>query len=230
MTALRKQRVLGAASDVDLQSLLRGSQIVTVLERESLFVEGDQGRSVVVVLNGFVKLTTSTANGREVVLEVCGPGSMFGELAVLNAWPRSAHAVGLSNCCLLAIPGDAFRHLVARSADAMFAMVGVISRRLREATELLQDSVDLPGPARLAKALIHLAAVHSHPVPNGLLIEAPLSQRELGALTGLSRETINKQLSAWRDRDWITLSHGQITLREVEALRQLTLEGVDGDG
>lgn len=230
MASLRKHRVLGTASDADLLAMLRGSQIVTVLEREALFVQGDEGHSVVVALDGFVKLTAVTANGRETVLEVCGPGSMFGELAVLNGWPRSATAIGLSDGRMLAIRGEAFRQLVARSAAAMFSMVGVISRRLRETTELLRGRADLPGPARLAKVLTELAALHPHPVSNGLRIDVHLSQRELGALTGLSRETINKQLSAWRESGWIALFQGQITLLEVEALRRLTLEGADGEG
>lgn len=229
IVVLRQNRLLGAVSEPDLQTVIRSSQIVSVSEREPLFGEGDSGRSVVVVLEGFVKLTVMSAAGRETVLEVCGPGSMFGELAVLNGWPRAATAAGLSECRVLAIQGEAFRQLLTRSAAAMFSIIGLISRRLRHATEQVRDSADLPGPARLAKALTQLAATHSHPVANGLRIDVKLSQRELGALTGLSRETINKQLSGWRDRAWIALSDGEITLIEAEALRRLAFEGGDGE-
>lgn len=226
IAALRKHRILGNAPTEELQAMVRRSMLVTVPEREKLFSEGDEGRAAVVVLQGYVKLCSITAAGREVVLEVCGPGSLFGELAVLNGWPRAADAVAVSRCQVLSISGEALRTILMRSPEALFALLGVISRRLREATELFKDGADLPGPARLAKALGQLAATHAYPVENGgLRIDVLLSQRELGALTGLSRESINKQLAAWRDKGWIGLSDGQITLLDAEALRTLALEG-----
>lgn len=225
IATLRHHRVLGAADDTELQTLLRRCQVVSAASREWLFREGDEGRSAVVILHGYVKLCVTSANGRETLLEVCGPGSMFGELAVLNEWPRSASAIALSPCQVLSVQGEAFRSLLVRSPEAMFAMMRVLSRRLREATGHMRDGTDLPGPARLAKALSHLAMAHAEPVENGLRIEVQLSQRELGAMTGLSRETINKQLGAWRDNGWLALVDGQLTLLDVEALRTLAVEG-----
>lgn len=225
ITSLRKHRILGNAQTEDLMALLRRSLVVAVPEREALFVEGSEGRAAVVVLQGYVKLRSTTASGREVVLEVCGPGSLFGELSVLNGWTRAADAVALSRCEVLSINGEALRTILTRSPEAMFALMGVLSRRLREATELVKDGADLPGPARLAKALSQLAATHAQAVPEGLRIDVQLSQRELGALTGLSRETINKQLAAWRDSGWIGLSSGEVTLLDAEALRRIAFEG-----
>ena len=222
---LRKHRVLGAAGEREVHVLLRRSQVVIAAAREVLFTEGDEGRSAVIILDGFVKLCATSANGREIVLEVCGPGSMFGELAVLNDWPRAASAVALSACRVLSIHGEAFRAILVRSPDTMFAMVRTLSQRLREATGHLRDGTDLPGPARLAKALSQLAVSHATPVARGLRIEVQLSQRELGAMTGLSRETINKQLGTWRDNGWLSLDAGQLTLLDVEALRTLAVEG-----
>ena len=231
VASLRKHRVLGNAPEEELRTMLRRCMVVAVPEREKLFAEGDEGRAAVVVLQGYVKLCSTTATGREVVFEVCGPGSMFGELAVLNGWPRAANAVAVSRCQVLSIDGQTLRTILTRSPEAMFALMGVISRRLREATELVKDGADLPGPARLAKALGQLAAAHGHQVEGGggLRIDVHLSQRELGALTGLSRESINKQLAAWRDKSWIGLSDGRITLLDAEALRSVAFEGLAND-
>jgi CRP/FNR family transcriptional regulator len=221
---LREHRVLGAAPDSELHGLLQRAQVVRASERDLLFRRGDPGRAVVVVLTGFVKLSSVEAGGREVVLEICGPGSLFGELACLNDWPRAADAVALAESVVLSIPGEALRHTLSRSPDAMFALVGVLSRRLRLATEQLRDAASLPGPARLAKALVQLAAAHGRPNGAGLQIEFTLSQRELGGMTGLSRETINKQLASWRDLGWIELAPGHIGLLAAEALRTLVDE------
>jgi len=208
--------------------MLRQSQIVIIPEREVLFLQGDEGRAVLVLLVGFVKLSSVTSGGREVVLEICGPGSLFGELAVLNGWTRIADALALSRCEVLSIAGGAFRATLAQSPDAMFAMFGVLSRRLRFADEQIRDSASLPGAARLAKAMSQLAAAHARPVKSGLQLEIALSQRELGGMTGLSRESINKELALWRGRGWIEMSHQHITIRAAEALRSLVREAEVG--
>src|SRR5947209_1538838 len=139
LARLREHRVLGAATEAELDALLRRAQLVRVPEREVLFRRGDPGRAVAIVLTGFVKLSSVEAGGREVVLEICGPGSLFGELACLAGSPRAADAIALADCEILSIPGEALRTALLRSPEAMLALVGVLIRRLRNATEQLRD-------------------------------------------------------------------------------------------
>ena len=89
---IRPDSVLGLLADRDLLTLLRQSTMRRPAEARVLFRSGDEGRSVVLILQGYVKLSTMAANGREVVLEIAGPGTIFGEIAVLNGSPRRADA------------------------------------------------------------------------------------------------------------------------------------------
>ena len=225
LVQLCRNRILGGIVPQELRAMLDGSLVASVPERETLFHQGDHGRSVLVVLSGFVKLSLMAA-GREVVLEICGADSMFGELAVLNDWPRRADAVALANSEVLSIDGPAFQSTLVRAPDAMFALLGVMSRRLRNATELLIDGASLPGPARLAKALCQLVGAYGWPELAGLKLDVSLSQRELGGMTGLSRESINKQLASWRDCGWIELPPRHIVVCAVGALRDLIDDAV----
>ena len=109
----------------------------------------------------------------------------------------------------------------------MFALFGVVSRRLKQATEQLRDGASLPGPVRLAKALTELAAAHGYPSGSGLRFDFALTQSELGGMTGLQRETINKQLGAWRDQGWLELSKRHVCLLDAEALRTLVEDAVN---
>ena len=68
----------------------------TVRARESIYRQSDKGRTVIAVLDGYVKLSSTTAAGREVVLEIIRPGMSFGELAAINNWPRETDATALS--------------------------------------------------------------------------------------------------------------------------------------
>lgn len=205
----------------DLKALVDNATMLVCDERATLFAHGDEGQSVLVVAHGYVKLAASTPSGREVVLDVVGPGDLFGELAVLTEQPRAATATALTPCSLLSIDGGAFRAALARSPEAMFWMIRLLGRRVSRATEQMTDGLELPAPVRLAKALLELAALHSRLGEGGLEISLPMSQRELGGMTGLIRESINKHLGSWREAGWLSQSGRTITLRNVAALRAL---------
>jgi CRP/FNR family transcriptional regulator, cyclic AMP receptor protein len=216
---IRAQSILGYLPEQDLLALVRQSPVRTLPKNRVLFHNGDEGRSVVLILQGYVKLSHMAANGREVVLEIAGPGTLFGELAVLNDLPRRADATSLTACRVMAIDGGQFRRLVGRTPEAMFAAIRQLSDRLNAVTTQGMDAVSLPAPVRLAKALLHLAELHSQRVTGGVHIGFRLSQRELGAMTGLIRESINKHLKAWRAAGWIELAGGSVTLRDIAALQ-----------
>jgi CRP/FNR family transcriptional regulator len=208
----------------DLKALVSNATVLVFDERDALFAQGDEGQSVLVVAHGYVKLAASTQSGREVVLDVVGPGDLFGELAVLTEQSRAATATALTPSSLLSIDGSAFIAALARSPEALFWMIRLLGRRLNRATEQMTDGLELPAPVRLAKALLQLAALHSKPAADGLQLSLPLSQRELGGMTGLIRESINKHLGLWRDAGWLSQSGRTITLHNLAALRELVRE------
>jgi CRP/FNR family transcriptional regulator, cyclic AMP receptor protein len=219
LCAVRAQGILGLLPERDLLPLLRQSSTRSLSKNRVLFRTGDEGRSAVLILQGYVKLSTTASNGREVVLEIAGPGSIFGELAVLNGSPRQADATTLTSCRVMAIDGGLFRRSLAATPEAMFAAIRLLSDRLSAITARELDAVSLPAPVRLAKALLYLAKQHSCRVEDGVQLCFRLSQRELGAMTGLIRESINKHLKAWRAAGWVELSGGNVTLRDVSALQ-----------
>jgi CRP-like cAMP-binding protein len=216
--------MLGRLPERDLLALLQRSTVRTLQSRKEIFSCGDAGRTVIAVLEGLVKLSTTSVGGREVVLDIVVPGACFGELAVLNNWARDTDAVTISRCRLLVIDGRQFNQVMERSAEGSQAMIRLLSERLRAARQRVVDAVVLPAPARLAKELIDLAEAQYTVVRDGARIKLPLSQAELGGMTGLTRESINKNLAALRDAGWIALGGGAVTLLDVEALRDLPRE------
>ncbi|MBV8591844.1 MAG: Crp/Fnr family transcriptional regulator, partial [Acetobacteraceae bacterium] len=187
---LSRNGILQHVPKDQLKTLVQRARLQRFREREAIFHQGDDGHCVIGVVDGFVKLSSSTAAGREVILEVAGPGSVFGEIAVLNDWPRAADAVALTNCSLLAMEASHFKQALHYAPASLLGVIRIVSERLRRATGLLTDGVDLPAAARLAKALMELAALNSHAVKDGLQINTTLSQRELGGMAGLTRESI----------------------------------------
>ena len=220
LRSIRAQCILGLLPERDLMAMVRQSSPRFLQKNRVMFRMGDEGRSVVLILQGYVKLSTMTANGREVVLEIAGPGTIFGELAVLNGSPRQADATTLTSCRVVAIEGGLFRRALVATPEAMLATIRLLSQRLSAITSRELDAVSLPAPVRLAKALLRLAKLHSVRLEDGMQIGFRLSQRELGAMTGLIRESINKHLKAWRAAGWVDLSGGGLTIRDVRALQE----------
>ena len=215
----RDNPIFGCLPEQDLLALVRQSLVRSLPKDRVMFHNGDEGHSVVLVLQGYVKLSAMAAHGREVVLEIAGPGTLFGELAVLNGTRRKADATALTATRVLTIDGTLFRTTIARTPDAMLAAIRLLSERLSAVTAQGMDAVSLPAPVRLAKALLHLAQLQSRELSDGTHIGVRLSQRELGAMTGLIRESINKHLKAWRAAGWIELVRGSVILRDIAALQ-----------
>jgi CRP/FNR family transcriptional regulator, cyclic AMP receptor protein len=223
---------LGSLPEEDQHSLARWSKIRTLRKKQTIFRCGDPAGAVILVLEGYVKLSTALADGREVVVEIVGSGGCFGEVAVLNRRPRETDATTLSHCRLLVIDGRQFAQVIERRAEGALAVTHMVSERLRRATEHFVDALVLPAPARLAKVLILLAQLRSSAWRRGDYIPLRLSQSELGSMTGLTRESVNKQLRAWRDAGWILLASGSVTHLDIAALsnvldaqEQLSLAG-----
>ena len=216
--------LLSRLPERDRVDLLQWSTVKTVREREYIFRSGDPGRSVLLVLKGYVKISVTTSTGREVVLEIVQPYGCFGELAVMNNCPRAADATAITQCRLLAIDGRRFARAVERSPEGLHAVMHLVSERLRHTTQQVLDSVALPASARLAKTLLHLARMREPALKEGERIDFRLSQSELGSMTGLTRESINKLLGAWREAGWIQLGSRSLELLDPDALERLVSE------
>ena len=225
---LGRHPLLHRLAEDDLRALVDNATVRVFDQRAEVFAQGDEARSVLVMIHGYVKLSAVTAGGRDVVLDLVGPGDVFGELGVLTEQSRAASAIALTPCSVLSIDARPFLAALARVPEAMFWVIRLLGQRLNKATQQMTDGLALPAPARLAKALLELAALQSRAVADGLQISLPLSQRELGAMTGLIRESINKHLGLWREAGWLSQAGRMITLHDVSALRRLVAEQAEG--
>jgi CRP/FNR family transcriptional regulator, cyclic AMP receptor protein len=186
-----------------------------------IFQRGDAESSMMAVLKGSIRISTGSADGKEVTLNTIRAGEVLGEIALLDGRPRSADATAIEDSDLLVIERRHFLPFLLSNQDLVLRMLAVLCQRLRQTSDALGDFVMLDLPGRLARLLIRLADDHGSPTPAGIRIEFKLSQRDIGTRVGSSRESVNKQLQVWRDAGWVSLDHGYITVRQPQQLRQL---------
>ena len=187
---------------------------------ETIFHKGDPGNGLYIIINGQVKIVLPSETGEEAMLAVLEGGDFFGELALFDGLPRSATVVAVQNAEVLVLHRDDFLGFVGRNPEVAVALFEVLSRRLRATDELIEDAIFLDVPGRLAKRLLDLADKHGHPTEQGVEIDLKLTQQDLAAMVGATRESVNKHLGWMRDHRLIQLDRQRIVLLRPDELRK----------
>src|SRR4051794_1149190 len=185
----------------------------------ALFHRGDEPGSVLLLLEGRVKVTIVGPQGKEVILGFIGPGDLLGDVAALDGEPRSPGAQAVDAVRALVIPRTAFGRLVAGHPDAALALMRSLARRLRIADEQRVEFAAYDVVGRVARRLVDLCERHGEPGEGGTVITLPLSQDELAAWTGASREAVAKALQLLRRLRWVETHRRRIVVRDLPALR-----------
>jgi CRP-like cAMP-binding protein len=215
---LREHFLLKALSDDELDRLLRFSNVQSYKIGEVIFRKGDPGEGMMAVLKGQIRIGVMSADGKELIHNIINPGQVFGEIALLDGKERSADAVAIVPTDVLVVLRRDFLPFLESDAKLCIRLMTVLCEKLRLTSELAEDFMFLELRQRLAKRLVRLAQLYGRPWRTGVIINFRLPQRELAAMMGTSRESINKQLREWAEAGWLTVDRGNIAIHDVEAL------------
>lgn len=223
--SLADSDVFGALTDEELDRLIAYGNPVRHARNHIIFQKGESGDSLMVVLTGRVKISNLSAEGKEALLNFIEPGHSFGELAMFDGKPRSADATAIEPSELFVLRRADVLTFLERHPEIAFRIIGILCERVRRTSELLEESVTLNMPTRLARMLLRLAKIYGKQYPDGIHIELKLSQRELGSYVGLARENINRQLAQWRHDGIASIEEGIIVLHDARALERIAAAG-----
>ncbi len=214
-----RQAPLFSALDDEAATALRSSMDDSRLRRgEVLFREGDEGDQLYIVTEGKVKLGRTSADGRENLLAILGPGQMFGELSLFDPGPRSATVTAVTDTTFSSLSHeDLLRWLDGRPAVAR-GLLTQLAGRLRHANDVVADLVFSDVPGRVAKALLDLAERFGRTADDGVHVHHDLTQEELAQLVGASRETVNKALADFASRGWLRLEQRSVVILDVDRM------------
>jgi CRP/FNR family cyclic AMP-dependent transcriptional regulator len=209
-------------SERELDALFALTTTKKLRKGQFLCRKGDPGSSLFAVLDGRLRATGEGRDGKEVVLSLMDPGDVIGEIALLDQQPRSATVQAVDEATLLTLHRRDLVPFLERNPRAAIELAAVLAKRVRNLTELMEDTVFLGLPSRLAKKLLNLAARYGHPAEGGgVRIELKLPQHQLGELVGTSRESINKQLRQWGEEGLVQFESGYVTIRDKARLDDL---------
>lgn len=217
---LRQAPLFSGLDDESAGSLAASMSARTLRRGEVLFSEGDDGDQLYVVTEGKIKLGRTSADGRENLLAILGPGQMFGELSFFDPGPRSATATAVTEVEVKSLGHPALGPVLREQPDVALALLNQLAGRLRRTNEVVGDLVFSDVPGRVAKALLDLAGRFGRREDDGIHVNHDLTQEELAQLVGASRETVNKALADFASRGWMRLEPRSVVILDLERLQR----------
>jgi CRP-like cAMP-binding protein len=215
---VRRAPLFTALDEAAAVSLRASMDTVKIAKGSILFKEGDEGEHLYVIIDGKLKLGTSSGDGRENLLSILGPGEMFGELSLFDPGPRTSTATAVTDSKLLSLSHEKVIPWLRQNPEVSLQLLTRLSQRLRRTNEAVGDLVFSDVPGRVAKALIDLGDRFGKTSAEGLLVNHDLTQEELAQLVGASRETVNKALADFAGRGWLKLDGRSVLITDVERL------------
>jgi CRP/FNR family transcriptional regulator, cyclic AMP receptor protein len=212
---------LSALTDEELAAFRGAGRVRRYGRDETLFHEGDDPGGVVAIVSGRVKVSVSGAGGREVVLRFPAAGELVGELAAIAGRPRAATVTAVEPVEAIAMRTSDFHRFMSehpRVAPLVFERVASL---LAEADRQLVDFATRDVTARIASCLIELTETAGESEAGGIRITLALSQDELGAWAGASREAVARSLHLLRELGWIETRRREIKVLNPDGLRSL---------
>ena len=186
---------------------------------EVIFHAGDPGDALFIIVSGDVKISLPSETGDEAILATLRPGAVFGELALLDGAPRSATATALGPTETVVLPRDRFRELIANEAPVRDALLASIAGELRRLTTHVEELHFLDITGRLAARLVRLAEEGGSPGQDGSIrLRTNLTQADLAAMVGCTRQSVNKLLGQFTDDGLVRLEREGIVVTDLDGL------------
>jgi CRP/FNR family transcriptional regulator, cyclic AMP receptor protein len=207
---LARHEFFRGVSDEVMRKLAVHARLIGYPIGATIFAKGDPGLGLLAVVSGLVRISVPAKGGREVVLRLVGANEVFGEIALLDGGPRTAVATAATQCRLLSLDHRDFVPVLKDEPALAIRLLGLISHRLRQTSEQVEDISFADPQKRLAKALLRLAEVQG--AAQAVRPRITITQKELGRTIGLSRESTNKWLRDWETTGHISLEKGGCTI------------------
>lgn len=209
--SVTKFLILEDLDEAETRTVIAASRRRRYKRGEAICREGDPGDTLHLVDRGHVAIRVTTPAGDTATMRVIGPGSSFGEMAVLELVPRSATVVAIDPVETLSLHRDVINEFRAKNPSVDRAMLLASLKEVRRLSNALTEALYLPVPRRLARNLERLMVVFE----DGVI---PLTQDDLAGLTGTTRQTANEVLQALVADGAIELSRGKVTVLDAERL------------
>ena len=196
-----------------LRDLFESSFVSRTLQAgETLFEQGDHDDRLYVLDDGVLEVSVYSSSGRKLSLNLLRAGSVFGEIAMFDPGPRTAHVAAIETSRLRAISQATVLRGIDQAPELAIELLGFAGKRMRWLSQQVEHQVFLPPAARLAAKVLHLAGDEG---------EITMSQAQLADYVGVTREVVSRTLAEWQRAGLVTQSRGRLCLLDPAGLAEV---------
>jgi CRP-like cAMP-binding protein len=202
-------------------ALFANARTVRLKAGQTLFTAGDPGDGCYRVENGLLKVSVISPSGGERILSILGPGALVGELAMIDAQPRSASVTAARDCELSFVSRASFEAAAGAQPQVYRHVAVLLARRLRDTNAVVAATSFLSLKGRVAQALLSLAEAFGNDVGQGrILVRQKVTQSDLAAMAGIARENVSRILNDWMRAKLVSRLAGYYCLENRTALQR----------
>lgn len=221
MQEVRKVTIFSTLSEDDIKELKDYFTKEEYKKKDPIFSEGDPSDWLYAVLDGKVKITKLSAEGKEIIIEVISPGDIFGAIAVMRGFPYPANAVAMEETLLLKISRNNFLKILDGYPSVMYCIMQNIGDRMKGSHESLKNIALEKVSSRIASLLLKLAEKSGKETPEGTVIDFRLTKQDIADMVGTTVETSIRTMSQFKKDGIVAEEEGQIVIKDLEKLKAL---------
>jgi CRP/FNR family cyclic AMP-dependent transcriptional regulator len=194
---LGRTDLFGSLTEADRGAVAAQMREATYEQGRLIFGRGDEGDSLYLVVEGRVRLSVLSTEGRVLSFGHAGRGDIFGEIAALDGQARTADATALTRATIMVLGRSSLKRLIETRPQLAQAAVDLLCRKLRRTSEQIEAIALHSTQVRLARFLLAAIAMKGQGEANlrPVVLDLGMSQTELGLLLGASRSKVNEALA-----------------------------------
>ena len=223
-TVLRATPVFRKLAPADRQTIARAASVRHYAKGDTIFEQGADSDAFYTIASGRVKIFKMMPNGKDLILEVFGPGDPLGAVAAYLGRPFPASASALEDTTCVVIPRADFFRLLEQHPSLVRGLLLGLTTRLVELTNRLAELTGGRIEPRFARLFLKVAGEMGRPERGGTFIPLALSRQELADMTGTTIETCIRIMSRWAKQDIVRTEKDGFVILDRKALDGVAVE------
>ena len=220
-------RLLDDLLPEEAEAVLRLADFGEWRRKDSIFRQGEPVTGMYILAEGRVKLSQLGPDGQEMIMRLVGPGDVFAAVAALD----DAELFPITACALTDVraafwPRKVARNLVHRFTALEDGLLKEMASQIKDFQCRLREVATERVGERLAHLIARLAKQAGVECEDGILVDFPLTRKDLAEMTGTTLYTVSRLLSEWSERGLVDIGRARLVVRSPEALNELRSVGV----
>jgi len=219
---IRRIPLFATLTEAEFKSLEHIFVLRSYRKNQVIFLEEDTGNYMYVVIAGKIKITKSTAGGKETLLAIHRAGDFFGEMALLDGKTSPATVSAIEDCKIASVGKSDFNNLLMRNEKIVHQIIQVLCARLRQVWGQIQSLNYSSADSRIRSGILQLAKRHGVPDTRGIIVDLKITHQELAEMVGTSRETVTRTVARLQKQGIILIDARRIIVLDAKSLDPLS--------